>query len=176
VAVRTFLTGMGGFVRLKRSVAVLSSTLMALAGVISVAASAQAAPAAPAATSKCNNRASMTGYLGGGVYGLSEVPSYGTSTSCTLSLNANTGTDPGTSPVYWLQYNLNKCYGRSLTIDGVYGAKTVAAVKYAQSTVPGLTQDGVYGPNTRSAITWDTEHTGAHGAVTRACLAFSQLK
>ena len=170
MAVRTFLTGMGGFVRLKRSVAVLSGAAMVLGAVVSVGTSAQAA------TSKCNNRVSMTGYLGGGVYGLSEVPSYGSNTGCTLSLNANTGTDPGTSPVYWLQYNLNKCYGRSLTIDGVYGAKTVAAVKYAQSTVPGLTQDGVNGPNTRSAIKWDTEHTGAHGAVTRACLSFSQLK
>jgi peptidoglycan hydrolase-like protein with peptidoglycan-binding domain len=157
-------------VRLKKSVAVLFSTLLALGAVISVGTSAQAA------TPKCNSRLSMTGYLGGGVYGLAEVPSYGTNTGCLLSLNANTGTDPGKSPVYWLQYNLNKCYGRSLAIDGIYGAKTVAAVKYAQSTVPGLAQDGAYGPNTRSAIKWDTEHTGAHGAVTRACLSFGSLK
>ena len=154
--------------RMSRSFAFVSSTVLALGAVVTVGSAAQAA------TPTCNSRLSMTGYLPG-TAGTAEVPSHGTNTSCILTSGVNTGTDPGTSPVYWLQYNLNKCYGQALTIDGAYGAKTAAAVKYAQS-VAGVSADGVYGPNTRSAIKWETEHTGAHGALTRGCLAFSSLR
>jgi Putative peptidoglycan binding domain len=49
-----------------------------------------------------------------------------------------------------LQQSLNFCRGENLTVDGVYGDLTAAAMKRAQKAL-GVTQDGVYGPNTRHA-------------------------
>ena len=42
-----------------------------------------------------------------------------------------------------LQDSLNKCYGRSLSVDGKFGPKTQAALQYAQG-VEGLGIDGFY--------------------------------
>lgn len=52
-----------------------------------------------------------------------------------------------------LQENLNKCYGRSLTVDGVFGTATYNALMYAQGAA-GIAVDGVYGSNTRKNIKW----------------------
>lgn len=48
------------------------------------------------------------------------------------------------------------------TVDGVYGPKTVAAVKYFQRT-NGLTQDGVVGPRTAAAMGISLSSTGSSG-------------
>jgi len=42
-----------------------------------------------------------------------------------------------------LQDSLNRCYGRSLSVDGKFGPKTQAALQYAQG-VEGLSADGYY--------------------------------
>jgi hypothetical protein len=42
-----------------------------------------------------------------------------------------------------LQDSLNKCYGRSLVVDGQFGSKTQAALQHAQRT-EGLSDDGFY--------------------------------
>ena len=56
-------------------------------------------------------------------------------------------------PVKAIQTDLNKCYGRKLAVDGIYGSKTKAAVKYAQGQAK-TRKDGVYGPDTANAIKW----------------------
>jgi len=56
----------------------------------------------------------------------------------------------GTS-VMELQYSLNVLLGEKLSIDGIYGSKTVTAVKQFQ-TKNGLFADGIAGPNTNNKI------------------------
>lgn len=53
--------------------------------------------------------------------------------------------------IFWLQTSLNKL-GAVLSIDGVSGANTRAAVRAFQARHPPLVQDGVAGPLTRLAI------------------------
>ncbi|WJK37482.1 peptidoglycan-binding domain-containing protein [Solwaraspora sp. WMMA2065] len=48
-----------------------------------------------------------------------------------------------------LQWVLNKCYNAGLATDGIYGAKTEAAIRWLQSEA-GISKDGVYGPVTRN--------------------------
>jgi peptidoglycan hydrolase-like protein with peptidoglycan-binding domain len=79
----------------------------------------------------------------------------GTNVACNLKVG-NSG-----SAVTGLQRALNKCYGRSLVVDGKYGTNTKNAVAYAQS-VAGVVNDGVFGPATRSAIKWRTEKSGTY--------------
>lgn len=136
---------------------------------------------AQAATAKCNNRVMMHGYVGKAsdgtsLYGQAGIPSFGTNVDCVLPLNTNTGTDTYTSPVFWLQLNLNQCYGQSLVLDGIYGAKTKAAVMAAQKAASGVTADGIYGPQTRSAIKWYTENLRPKTRPVAQCLAYSALR
>lgn len=53
--------------------------------------------------------------------------------------------------VFVLQSILNGIYAGSLTLDGVYGIRTIAAVQEAQRTL-GLTADGMCGPKTWSRL------------------------
>ncbi|SMO87345.1 peptidoglycan-binding protein [Propioniciclava tarda] len=48
------------------------------------------------------------------------------------------------SAVKTLQSTLNKCYGKSLSVDGVFGSATASALASAQSS-EGITADGMYG-------------------------------
>ncbi|GAB2938701.1 hypothetical protein GCM10027028_44470 [Streptomyces sundarbansensis] len=57
------------------------------------------------------------------------------------------------SEVRAIQRALNRCHGRSLEVDGVFGDKTFTALKNVQSRL-GLVADGVYGPKTRDAMSW----------------------
>jgi peptidoglycan hydrolase-like protein with peptidoglycan-binding domain len=50
-----------------------------------------------------------------------------------------------------LQRTLVDCYKSSIATDGIFGVRTEAALKKAQSTA-GTTADGIYGPKTRRAI------------------------
>lgn len=50
-----------------------------------------------------------------------------------------------------LQRTLVDCYEAALSTDGIFGAKTEAALKKAQSLAK-TAADGVYGPKTRDAI------------------------
>ncbi|MGK4579720.1 peptidoglycan-binding domain-containing protein [Kitasatospora sp. HPMI-4] len=52
-----------------------------------------------------------------------------------------------------LQESFNYCNGESLTVDGVFGSATKAAVLRVQSR-GGITADGIYGPNTRSHMSF----------------------
>jgi hypothetical protein len=106
------------------------------------------APAAHAALPTCYR----TTNLDSGHIGPIEVPSAGTtpaSTSCLMGRGANS------NAVRRLQYTLNVCYGRGLSVDGAFGALTERALKYAQSR-EGVDNDGVYGPITRDALLWAT--------------------
>jgi peptidoglycan hydrolase-like protein with peptidoglycan-binding domain len=49
--------------------------------------------------------------------------------------------------VFVLQSILNGIYAGSLTLDGMYGIRTIAAVQEAQRTL-GLAVDGICGPKT----------------------------
>ncbi|KXX77654.1 Zinc D-Ala-D-Ala carboxypeptidase [Madurella mycetomatis] len=57
-----------------------------------------------------------------------------------------------------LQYSLNECYGKdpkyTLKVDGKYGPKTKATVKYIQSWYNELKEDGIWGPKTGAAFDW----------------------
>lgn len=66
------------------------------------------------------------------------------------------------TPAYGMVFNS----GRD---DGIYGAGTVAAVKWLQKNRLGLTgsnADGVYGPQTRSRLKWPHYY---HGAALYSC-------
>ena len=53
-----------------------------------------------------------------------------------------------------VQLALNACSNGGLTVNGVYDARTAAAVKWMQGTV-GITTDAIYGPQTAAkAIQW----------------------
>jgi peptidoglycan hydrolase-like protein with peptidoglycan-binding domain len=57
------------------------------------------------------------------------------------------------SPTYvrWVQQSLNQVSGAGLTVDGVIGSRTRAAIRAFQSS-RGLTADGVVGPRTEAAL------------------------
>lgn len=67
--------------------------------------------------------------------------------------NCELGVGNDSSGVWWLQYDLNHCYGQHLAQDGDYGPLTQAAVRYAQR-LSGATPDGIYGPQTEHSIKW----------------------
>jgi len=71
----------------------------------------------------------------------------GSSLSCVLE-TGNTG-----NGVRALQNTLNRCYGKGLATDGVFGNGTYNALLQVQR-LAGTTVDGVYGPGTRNAIRW----------------------
>jgi murein L,D-transpeptidase YcbB/YkuD len=122
---------------MKRTLAAVGATAALFAGLISVAPEASA-------TSNCTmrypwNRNNHIAWLPAASDG---------STSCLLAKGSSG------DAVYALQYALRECSGLDTGgFDGVYGDKTVAAVRTLQSWY-GLPQDGVYGPNTRNWVMW----------------------
>jgi hypothetical protein len=54
-----------------------------------------------------------------------------------------------------LQDALVRCHGQALTVDGVYGQPTRAAVAAVEEQ-NGVPADGVYGPETRQVMQWPT--------------------
>jgi TP901 family phage tail tape measure protein len=65
--------------------------------------------------------------------------------------------------VKYLQQGLNAWLNSGLKVDGIYGSKTIAAVKTAQKKLGGLTVDGYWGPKTFAAFKkspWKSYQTG----------------
>jgi peptidoglycan hydrolase-like protein with peptidoglycan-binding domain len=81
-------------------------------------------------------------------------------TTASGSDNCDLGVGNQSLAVQLLQYDLNRCYGQHLTVDGIYGPLTKAAVEVAQRA-SGATVDGIYGPQTRDHIKWVDAYTGA---------------
>jgi peptidoglycan hydrolase-like protein with peptidoglycan-binding domain len=52
-----------------------------------------------------------------------------------------------------LQFTLIACYNRQLSLDGVFGPQTRAALQYAQRAEH-IPADGVYGHQTRDHLKW----------------------
>lgn len=60
--------------------------------------------------------------------------------------------------VQWVQWQLANVHGREeVKVDGIFGTKTDAAVRYVQ-TAAGIKVDGIVGPDTRKAL--KTQETG----------------
>jgi peptidoglycan hydrolase-like protein with peptidoglycan-binding domain len=68
-------------------------------------------------------------------------------------------------PVPSLQYLL-RAHGRSVTVDGIFGPNTEAAVRAFQQS-KGLAVDGIVGPNTWSALIIQVKR-GSQGDAVRA--------
>jgi peptidoglycan hydrolase-like protein with peptidoglycan-binding domain len=117
----------------------LSTALTGTFGVAAVVASPQAALAA---TPRCNTE---TYYQSTQIDRNVWLPGYGSNRICTL-LTGDTG-----DGVRSLQMALYQCYGKKISVDGVFGPGTATALKQAQATA-GTTADGIYGNNTRKAI------------------------
>ncbi|MGR4880799.1 peptidoglycan-binding protein [Streptomyces sp. LARHCF249] len=122
----------------KRTLAALTTLAAAVGGILVTA------PTAAAADGYCTVSKGVTrsGYW-------TQVPATsGGSTSCVMGRGSN-------SPaVEELQLALSICYGMDTGgTDGIYGAKTEAAVRSLQYAT-GQTADGIYGPNTRNVVEW----------------------
>jgi len=81
---------------------------------------------------------------------LVAVPTIGNDTHLD---NCELGLGNQSDAVYWLQFDLNQCYGQHLAQDGIYGSLTQQAVEHVQAAVH-ITVDGIYGPQTRDHIKW----------------------
>ncbi|MEV0910200.1 peptidoglycan-binding domain-containing protein [Streptomyces hokutonensis] len=73
------------------------------------------------------------------------VPASVAGVNCLLSVGN------GGEGVRALQLTLRRCYGSTITADGIFGTATRDALRYAQRQA-GTQDDGIYGPNTRRAI------------------------
>ena len=88
-------------------------------------------------------------------YGSATVTVYVPSTGSTAaSTTCNMGQGAQSNAVKTLQRTLNNCYYESLSVDGIFGANTKAALKRAQTSeeMSGSEVDGVYGPITRDHL------------------------
>jgi hypothetical protein len=122
----------------KRTLAALTTLAAAVGGILVTA------PIAAAADGYCTT---STG-VNRGDYGTQVPTTSGGSTSCVMSRGSSG------QGVAALQLALSICYGMDTGgTDGIYGAKTEAAVRSLQSAT-GLTADGVYGPNTSKVVEW----------------------
>ncbi|MFF5436381.1 peptidoglycan-binding protein [Streptomyces achromogenes] len=123
---------------MKRTLAALTTLAAAVGGVLVTA------PAAGAADGYCTTTTAVSR----GDYGVLIPATSSGSTSCVMSRGFTGG------QVEALQFALRICHGLDTGgIDGVYGARTEAAVRALQSAI-GLTADGIYGANTRNVLQW----------------------
>ncbi|MFI6281350.1 peptidoglycan-binding protein [Streptomyces sp. NPDC050988] len=117
------------------------------------------ATASPAAAydGYCNNYVSKTKSFNGKTY-TAYIPSYNRSSNCYMDRGANS------TAVGMLQRSLNVCYGRSLSIDGIFGPATEAALKYAQDK-ENIGVDGEYGTQSRDNLKWEFSLIGSYRCV-----------
>ncbi|GAA1796897.1 hypothetical protein GCM10009682_18230 [Luedemannella flava] len=102
---------------------------------------------AQAAAPRCNAVDFMPYIHGGG--GVLELPVYRSGGSITVLCTLSYG-DSG-DDVRQLQWILNYCYKKSLSVDGQFGPKTRTALMQAQDT-ENVKVDGIYGPQTAMAF------------------------
>jgi peptidoglycan hydrolase-like protein with peptidoglycan-binding domain len=82
-----------------------------------------------------------------------KLPAYNGNVDCQMYKGAsNRG-------VKALQITLNKCYGRNLVEDGIFGDNTKTALMYAQGQEK-IGTDGGYGEETRNNIEWAYQYSG----------------
>lgn len=105
-----------------------------------------AAPVVVAAPAQALPTCYQTWYVNLGYY-YYHLPNANGTTSCIMG-QGNTS-----SAVKVLQRALNRCYGKSLTVDGVYGWRTRDALKSVQRAI-GVADDGIYGPVTGRRMKW----------------------
>lgn len=85
-------------------------------------------------------------------------------------------TSKGSSAIKSVQNWLNKLYNTKISVDGVYGAKTKAALVKALQTElnkqygAGLSVDGIFGPKTKAALPILSE--GVRGRITKILQGF----
>jgi len=136
-----------------RLVALVSATVVIVGG------GALLAPlASQASTPGCSMSVSRTIYQGN--YTTHIPAGFGSSGTTFVACYMVIGFSDGSSgsAVSTLQYNLNACYGYSLTRDGVFGTKTQAALMAVQKKL-GINVDGIYGEQTRKAMNWIFSYT-----------------
>lgn len=85
-----------------------------------------------------------------------SIPAYNNNVDCQMYQGAS-GPE-----VKALQITLNKCYGRSLSTDGIFGTNTKNALVHAQGEER-IGTDGGYGEETRTNILWAFQYSGGLG-------------
>ncbi|MFI6281349.1 peptidoglycan-binding protein [Streptomyces sp. NPDC050988] len=108
---------------------------------------ATATPAA-AYAGYCNKSVTRSSALGSVSFVFhAKIPAYNSTMDCYMNRGANS------KAVEALQTSLNKCYGRSLDVDGDFGPATETALEYAQDKED-LGVDGKYGTESRKGLKW----------------------
>lgn len=133
----------------RRIATLLAGVAAAAALAVAPAAASQAAVTPQTANVECTGVVILPAQDGSTV----TLPAHNGSSDCFLVIN-----DSG-SGVSSLQAALNICnLHAGLTVDGLFGPKTEAAVVAFQEA-HGLTPDGGYGNNTRNAMLWPNNDT-----------------
>ena len=83
-----------------------------------------------------------------------KAPSTSSTSSATITETTNTNGSSGglIDTVAEVQYWLNKAFKSGLTVDGLYGSLTKAALTKALQTALGVESDGIYGKITNAAV------------------------
>ncbi|MFC8663033.1 MULTISPECIES: peptidoglycan-binding domain-containing protein [Streptomyces] len=128
-----------------RAKAGISAAAVLLSGVgLSLA---TASPAA-AYAGYCNKSVTRSSALGSVSFVFdAKIPAYNGTMDCYMNQGADS------AAVEALQTTLNECYGRSLTVDGIFGPATKTALEYAQGKAD-IGVDGKYGTETRRGLKW----------------------
>ncbi|MGW6318137.1 peptidoglycan-binding domain-containing protein [Streptomyces sp. NPDC055099] len=137
---------------LSRTNAVVSAGVLT-AGLVVGVAGTQSASGASYPT--CNGRKNVS--TGPSAY-LSQ-PYY----TATGSRNCTLQYGNASKAVNALQHALVYCYDESISIDGIFGSDTRAALRRTQSAV-NVSVDGIYGPQTRKAMKWYV-HNGSGSSI-----------
>jgi hypothetical protein len=80
-----------------------------------------------------------------------------TTANNTRNTNCVLGVGNRGEPVRYLQSAMHRCYGQQITIDGLFGPQTRAALLNVQR-FHRITADGVFGPQTSSVMAWPYYH------------------
>ncbi|WP_460364081.1 peptidoglycan-binding domain-containing protein [Actinocorallia lasiicapitis] len=126
---------------------------LAFASVICGVASGMVAQggAAHAATPYCNNVTAVNDSSGGMIRYLFYKQGPGQYFTCDMNYYNENAYVYERNAIRQLQWDLKKCYGKSISADGEYGTGTREAVRQVQSML-GLNPDGWAGPNTRKKM------------------------
>lgn len=81
-------------------------------------------------------------------------------------------TDGKIDTVREVQLWLNRNYSGGLTLDGLYGSRTKAALTKALQRGLGVAADGIYGPNTNAAVRRNNLQNGSTGELVKVLQGF----